>query len=185
MGTKYLEHVGTVTIENKTNGMKSSIEFKEAGYWGTPNVVSGSINSQKGDVLTRLEGTWHEQLSQILPKSHLRILWRAHPFPKHAPQYYGFTSFATTLNEITPDIKGKLPPTDTRYRPDLRALEEGNIDLAENEKVRVETMQRDRRSRGADVQPRWFKQVGTDEYVYLGGYWERRAKGWNSAPSLW
>jgi len=184
-GTKYLEHVGSLVIKNNSTGMKCVMEFKEAGYWGTPNVISGMIYSPNGKIETRLEGTWHEQVSQVLSDSHLRVLWRANPFPKHAANYYGLTSFATTLNEITPDIEGKLPLTDTRYRPDLRALEEGNVLLAETEKARVETVQRERRSAGTEIAPRWFKRVGPEEFVYVGGYWEQRVNSWNDCPKLW
>ncbi|KAF8587365.1 hypothetical protein K439DRAFT_1549545 [Ramaria rubella] len=185
VGTKYLEHVGSLSIENKANGARCVIEFQEAGYWGTPNLLSGTAYSPKGNIEARLEGTWHEQLSQVLSDSHLKVLWRANVFPKHAPRYYGLTSFATTLNEITTDIEGKLPPTDTRYRPDLRALEEGDVILAEAEKARVEIAQRERRARGTEVEPRWFKKVGPDEYAYNGGYWEQRTKGWTGSHALW
>ena len=63
-------------------------------------------------------------------------------FPK---EFYGFTSFATPLNG---DLVGKLPPTDSRYRPDVRASEESNIDRAEEEKQRVEELQRQQRRIG-------------------------------------
>jgi len=36
-----------------------------------------------------------------------------------------FTAFAITLNELTPEMLTNLPPTDSRLRPDMRALEEG------------------------------------------------------------
>lgn len=32
-----------------------------------------------------------------------------------------------SLNELTDDMKEKLPPTDSRFRPDVRELEEGRI----------------------------------------------------------
>jgi hypothetical protein len=32
------------------------------------------------------------------------------------------------LNEITPQLAGRLPPTDTRLRPDVRAIEQGLYD---------------------------------------------------------
>lgn len=35
-----------------------------------------------------------------------------------------------------------LPPTDARFRPDIRKMEEGNIDLAGQEKNRLEEKQR-------------------------------------------
>ena len=49
------------------------------------------------------------------------------------------------LNELIPKEVALLPPTDTRWRPDQRALEEGRIAEAENIKLGVEQAQRDRR----------------------------------------
>lgn len=51
-----------------------------------------------------------------------------------------------TLNEM-PDIKppDKLCPTDSRFRPDIRKLELGDIDGAALEKTRLEEKQRDAR----------------------------------------
>lgn len=187
VGTKYLEHSGKMTINNTTTGARSVVEFKQNGYWGTSNDVEGTVLSPSGIVQTKLEGKWDESMAQILESSsHLRVLWRVTPYPRHAPENYGFTSFGTTLNEITSDIEGKLPPTDSRLRPDVRALEEGDIDEAEEQKMRLEEEQRDRRKRGRDRTPLWFKPVG-EEWVYKGGYWEARAKDWQDVgvEPLW
>ncbi|TCD67530.1 hypothetical protein EIP91_012284 [Steccherinum ochraceum] len=184
MGTKYLEHSGKLAVENRTSGARCVLDFKEGGYWGPANVVLGTAFSPSGQAQLQLEGKWDEALSIKLDNSHYRLLWKISPFPRNAPEYYGFTSFGITLNEITPDLEGHLPPTDSRLRPDVRALEEGNVDLAEEEKLRVEELQRDRRKRGQNRQPRWFKQVG-DEWQYIGGYWEQRAQGWKGVEPLW
>ncbi|KAI0348701.1 hypothetical protein BDW22DRAFT_1386317 [Trametopsis cervina] len=184
MGTKYLEHAGKMTIENVTTKAKCVLEFKESGYWGPSNQVAGTVLSPEGQVLSQLEGKWDEQMVQKLDNQHLRVLWRITPFPRTAADYYGFTSFGITLNEITPDLEGKLPPTDSRLRPDVRALEEGNVDLAEDEKVRVEELQRERRRQGEERKPRWFRKTG-EEWQYVGGYWEERAQGWKGIEPLW
>ena len=42
-------------------------------------------------------------------------------------QYFCFTSFAMTLNQLMDGQAAILPPTDARLRPDIRLLEEGNI----------------------------------------------------------
>lgn len=47
------------------------------------------------------------------------------------------------LNEIPPDVKPTLCPTDSRLRPDIRMLEAGDIDGAAAEKTRLEEKQRD------------------------------------------
>ncbi|OCH96631.1 hypothetical protein OBBRIDRAFT_743469 [Obba rivulosa] len=184
MGTKYLEHCGKMTIENVSSGTRCILDFKESGYWGPSNIVSGTVFSPSGATSALLEGKWDEQMARKLDSSHLHVLWRMTPFSRNAPEYYGFTSFGVTLNEITPDLQGKLPPTDSRFRPDVRALEEGKLDLAEEEKARVEEMQRERRRAGAERKPRWFRQSG-DEWLYVGGYWEQRAQGWKDVEPLW
>lgn len=42
------------------------------------------------------------------------------PQPDDHFQYYGFGRYARELNELTPELKKVLPPSDTRYRPDQR-----------------------------------------------------------------
>lgn len=184
MGTKYLEHTGKMTIENVSTNARCIVEFKENGYWGISNLVSGTVHSSSGAIDAIIEGRWDESLARKLGPSHLHVLWKISTFPKNALDYYGFTSWGITLNEITSDLADKLPPTDSRYRPDVRALEEGKLDLAESEKTRVEELQRERRRQGMNRSPKWFKQVG-DEWEYVGGYWEQRAKGWKDIDPLW
>lgn len=186
VGTKYFEHTGKMTIENTTTKIRCVLDFQQNGYWGPSNVISGAVYGSDGEVLSHLEGKWDDQLSHTLDSSHFHLLWRVHPYPKNSPDYYGFTSFGMTLNELTEEVIPILAPTDSRYRPDVRALENGQLSLAEEEKSRIEEMQRDRRKRGEESQPRWFKLVG-GEWQYCGGYWEARAQGWKneSFQSLW
>lgn len=40
---------------------------------------------------------------------------------------YNFTNFAMSLNELEPGMEAILAPTDCRFRPDIRAMENGNI----------------------------------------------------------
>lgn len=54
-------------------------------------------------------------------------VWRAAP-PPPDPTRYNLSKFAIELNELTPGLKGKLPPTDCRLRPDQAALERGYYD---------------------------------------------------------
>ncbi|KAJ7630685.1 oxysterol binding protein [Roridomyces roridus] len=186
VGTKYLEHVGKMNIDNTRTGARCVIEFKPAGFWGASNLVSGVVHDPSGEAVAKLEGKWDDQLSQMLDDSHFRILWRAAPFPTNTLEYYGFTSFGISLNEITGDMKGKVAPTDSRWRPDVRALEEGRLEEAEEAKSRVEEAQRERRRKGMDAEPRWFALVGS-EWEYTGGYWEARANEWKGAgiKPLW
>ncbi|CAF4704854.1 unnamed protein product, partial [Rotaria socialis] len=80
--------------------------------------------------------------------------------------YYNFSLFTMALNEWTEKdkrLRSRLPPTDCRFRPDIRRLEEGNIDQAAEEKNRLEEKQRaTRRAMESSQQkwePRWFSLV--------------------------
>jgi hypothetical protein len=183
MGTKYLEHTGKMTIENITTGWSCVIEFKENGYWEQTNQVAGTVFSPKGKEAS-LEGKWDQSLSLKVDTNTFFVLWKMTPFPKNSFEQYGMTEWAMTLNEISPDLVAKLPSTDSRYRPDVRALEEGRLEDAEREKERLEELQRERRRQGCERVPRWFRQDG-EEWFYKGGYWEERAKGWKDAEPLW
>ncbi|XP_055955417.1 oxysterol-binding protein-related protein 1 isoform X2 [Patella vulgata] len=97
-------------------------------------------------------------------------LWQATPRPEDSSKYYSFTMFAMTLNELTEDLKAILPPTDSRLRPDIRFLEEGNIDAAADEKNRLEEKQRqakkDRKKKKGDwspEQPIWTHKTNEEE----------------------
>lgn len=48
-----------------------------------------------------------------------------------------------SLNELEPGMDQFLCPTDSRLRPDIRKLEQGDIDGAAIEKTRLEEKQRD------------------------------------------
>ena len=65
------------------------------------------------------------------------------------------------LNEWTVEdqkTRPSLPPTDSRFRPDIRQMEEGHIDQASQEKNRLEEKQRETRQimerRGEEWRPR-------------------------------
>lgn len=49
------------------------------------------------------------------------------PFFSCFPQMYNFTNFAMSLNELEPGMEAVLAPTDCRFRPDIRAMENGNM----------------------------------------------------------
>ncbi len=80
--------------------------------------------------------------------------------PEDYELYYGFTRFAIELNDIDKEQVLHYPPTDTRFRPDQRMLEEGKMHEAETEKIRLEQTQRERRKKREEenvlYSPRWF-----------------------------
>ena len=108
-------------------------------------------------------------------------MWVHSKLPPYRDQYYNFTYYAMTLNEIEPYmlIPGVLCPTDSRFRPDVRHYEEGRVDAAELAKTKLEDAQRQRaKLRTTPWQPRWFEKAVSpltgEEYWKFGGeYWKR------------
>ncbi|KAF3704127.1 Oxysterol-binding protein-related protein 6 [Channa argus] len=182
---RYLEHYGEVTIRNlKSNDCTCKITFVKSRYWGSDsnkNEVQGTVLDQSGSVIHRFGGLWHEGIfCDTLPTP--KCVWKPHPQPNDHLLYYGFSTFAMELNELTPELKPLLPLTDTRLRPDQRMLEEGNVDEADRTKDKIEEIQRERRKeltkRGEEHVPRFFKKAkdscGRDVWLTNGTYWELR-----------
>ncbi|XP_056913726.1 oxysterol-binding protein-related protein 1-like isoform X2 [Takifugu flavidus] len=124
---------------------------------------------------------------QVIPGSEL--IWKITPRPENSAKFYAFSTFAMQLNALEKSMEGVIPPTDSRLRPDIRALENGDIDLASAEKKRLEEKQRMARknrsksteewkTRNAALGSRWFHQGPNphnkaQDWLYLKGYWDR------------
>uniref|UniRef100_A0A671YTH0 Oxysterol-binding protein n=1 Tax=Sparus aurata TaxID=8175 RepID=A0A671YTH0_SPAAU len=117
---------------------------------------------------------------QVIPGSEL--VWKITPRPDNSAKFYAFSTFAMHLNELEKSMEGVIPLTDSRLRPDIRAMENGDIDLASAEKKRLEEKQRmarkNRTKSSEDWKTRWFQQGPNphnkaQDWLYLKGYWER------------
>jgi hypothetical protein len=190
-GQKYLEHTGVMRIENRTTKEACEITFNTSGFFsnGPKSEISGVLFDAYGKKTSKLVGKWNEILFHEIGSNRLEVVWKANPpIPDHE-LYYGFTQFTIELNELTPDLVELLPCTDTRLRPDQRLFEEGHIEKAETEKLRLEQKQREYRKflekSGKSWKPQWFQQEG-DDWMYKGGYWEaREAREFKSNLELW
>ena len=95
------------------------------------------------------------------------------------------------LNDLPDGMREKLPISDSRLRTDQRALENNELELAADEKHRLEERQRAARkwraeNPGHDFVPKYFKKVvdpDSNEAYYAYGpefgcrdYWDDRAK---------
>ncbi|KAM9310675.1 oxysterol-binding protein-related protein 3 [Pholidichthys leucotaenia] len=192
-GQRWIEHYGEITIRNSSSDIcQCKITFIKAKYWNSSvNEVEGTIIDNKGKIIHRLFGKWHEAVYCGDPPS-ATCIWRANAMPTDHEQYYGFTKFAVELNELEPSLKGLLPPTDTRLRVDQRLLEEGSLETAEEQKQRIEQLQRDRRKAleesNAAHQPKFFRKSKDDTWVSTNTYWElRKDPGFAHIdfPTLW
>nr|XP_046265225.1 oxysterol-binding protein-related protein 1-like isoform X2 [Scatophagus argus] len=117
---------------------------------------------------------------QVIPGSEL--IWKITPRPDNSAKFYAFSTFAMHLNELEKSMEGVIPPTDSRLRPDIRAMENGDTDLASAEKKRLEEKQRmaqkNRTKSTEEWKTRWFQQGPNphnkvQDWLYLKGYWDR------------
>nr|XP_056713181.1 oxysterol-binding protein-related protein 3 isoform X4 [Euleptes europaea] len=178
-GQRWIEHYGEIIVKNlNDHTCHCKLTFIKAKYWNhNVHEIEGSVLDKNGKIVHRLFGKWHESIYCGTPSSPTCI-WRANPMPKDYEKWYGFTQFALELNELDPVTRPMLPPTDTRFRPDQRLLEEGDIEGAEEQKQRVEQLQRDRRKvleeNNIEHQARFFRKSTDDSWVSNGTYLELR-----------
>ncbi|XP_055966102.1 oxysterol-binding protein-related protein 6 isoform X13 [Sorex fumeus] len=196
-GRRWIEHYGEITIRNtKSSVCICKLTFIKVNYWNSNvNEVQGVVIDQEGKAVHRLFGKWHEGLyCGVAPSA--KCVWRPGSMPTNYELYYGFTRFAIELNELDPVLKDLLPPTDARFRPDQRFLEEGNLEAAAAEKQRVEELQRSRRrymeENNLEHIPKFFKKVidanQREAWVSNDTYWElRKDPGFSKvdSPVLW
>lgn len=190
-GEKYVEPVGTMTIIHETTGQKAVVTFKSKGMFSgrSEEVIVQTFDPHGNELPLALAGKWTSHLDFTengTPTS--RTVWQVGELVANAPKHYGLTTFAASLNEITPLENSRIPITDSRLRPDQRAAEEGDLDRAEALKTKLEEAQRRRRKateeKGEAWVPRWFARIegGGEEEVWRlksgqDGYWEERAHG--------
>jgi hypothetical protein len=205
VGKLWFEEYGSMEVTNQTNGLKASLNFKAAGWFGKDlHRFDGFILSSDKEKLRFIYGKWSDYLKTAavddyeeymkshaqrfrvpdkpsnttpstprkmmsklnsltrqltgsvdqqddsaeptslpdnctngeIPKSdsshsldipNSRILWQVNPRPECSSQYYNFTLFSMSLNQLNDKLAKLLPPTDSRFRPDVRKLEDGDL----------------------------------------------------------
>ncbi|XP_042048641.1 oxysterol-binding protein-related protein 1D-like [Salvia splendens] len=196
IGKIYCDHYGTMRI--KGSGTYScKLKFKEQSIIDrNPHQVHGIVQDNRtGEKVAVLIGKWDEAMYYVMgdpstkpkgydPMAEAVLLWERDK--SVTKTRYNLTPFAISLNELTPGLRDKLPPTDSRLRPDQRHLENGEYELANAEKLRLEQLQRQaRKLQDRGWQPRWFGKDEDGCYRYMGGYWEAREKHkWDGIPDI-
>ncbi|CAN6608080.1 oxysterol-binding protein homolog 1 [Trichomonascus vanleenenianus] len=204
-GSPVVDNYGDMEIVNHTLGNKALIKFKSRGWRGANAYeLKGTVYSPEGTAEWIVGGKWNNkimarqvthgggadtpgtppnELDDSLTSTKPIVLWQVHDRP---PAPFNLTPFAITLNALPDRLKPHLAPTDTRLRPDQRAMEEGRYDDASDDKHRVEEKQRAARRRreanGEEYQPVWFSLekhpiTGDPFYRPHGTYWKTRLEG--------
>ncbi|KAL0873569.1 hypothetical protein Bca101_023274 [Brassica carinata] len=197
LGKLYCDHHGVMQIRGNRQH-SCTLKFKEQSLLErNPHQVNGFVEDVAGKKAATVFGKWDDSLYYVTgdgvsktkvsdPASNASLLWKRTKPPLNVTRY-NLTSFAITLNELTPGLKEMLPPTDSRLRPDQRHLENGEYEKANLEKQRLERRQRmSRQLQESGWRPRWFEKQGENEtFKYTGGYWEARGdRSWDDCPDI-
>ena len=230
-GQLWVEQNGNVTVKNHTNGCSVDIEFKHAGFFkGGMHQVEAFVKDSNGIKQFFLFGKWTESIFSIPVHKMMKVMedkkrneslhqslmadddcimvWERLK-KDDTSKYYSYTQLAFALNDLkslSEDQISSLPPTDSRFRPDVRHLENGELSKASEEKHRLEQKQRAARStreKSKQVwKPLWFEDqhfgldsllTGTRDdkflnstssidsepsqrFVFNNSYWERDFK---------
>lgn len=216
VGKLWVDNHGEMDISNHSNGDKCHLKYSAYSYFSReiPRKVTGVVADKEGSAKWVLTGTWDKRMEAakvvhidesnkgkpVFETGAHVCIWEKRPLPPGSDRMYNFTSLAITLNESE---KG-VAPTDSRLRPDQRAMEEGRWDEANKLKQDLEEKQRAaRKKREAEMeeaskrgetikgyQPIWFEMktdtvTGSPIHVYKGKYWECKEKSdWSSCPPI-
>ncbi|CAI4321224.1 BDC_1c_G0008680.mRNA.1.CDS.1 [Saccharomyces cerevisiae] len=204
IGNPQVDNHGEVNVVNHTTGDHCKLYFKARGWRSSGAYeITGEVYNKKKQKVWILGGHWNEAIfaKKVVKDGDLSLektrtaasagngptddgtkflIWKANDRPEEP---FNLTPFAITLNAPQPHLLPWLPPTDTRLRPDQRAMEDGRYDEAGDEKFRVEEKQRaarrKREENNLEYHPQWFVRdthpiTKAKYWRYTGKYWVKR-----------
>ena len=183
----YSDYSGTTVIKdiNDTN-IKLELNFLEQSWTqSTLGVFEGKAYSREDEVVYLIGGNWQEEI-YITDKdgNHKQVLLelnKGYGYLKNTMEKYCIPSYSCNLNNINENLAKSLPKNDSRFRQDIRLLEEGNIKRAQMFKSSYEEKQKNEiTDSGHKIQ--FFDEkidIETDENYYVpnGKYWEMKQNG--------
>ncbi|XP_036617635.1 oxysterol-binding protein 2 [Trichosurus vulpecula] len=222
VGKLWIDQTGDIEIINHKTKDKCLLKFTPYSYFSKDYTrkVTGVVTDSKEKAHYVLSGSWDEKMecAKIVQSSHsspstegkqkmvyqtlpAKLLWKKYPLPENAENMYYFSELALILNEPEEGVA----PTDSRWRPDQRLMENGQWDEANSEKQRLEEKQRMIRRKRLELgsrehleegkeadlyKPLWFEKkmdpfTGEEAYIYRGGYWEaKEEQNWSMCPDI-
>ncbi|KAL8789992.1 MAG: hypothetical protein Q9213_000878 [Squamulea squamosa] len=211
-GSPTVDNYGPMEIKNHTTGEICTLDFKPRGWKASSAYqVTGKVVGKDGKTRWSMGGRWNDKIyarltpgfedAELKPSAKTGyeagstqafLVWQAHERPSGIP--FNLTPFAVSFQALPDRLRPMLPPTDTRFRPDQRAMEDGEYDLAAEEKNRVEEKQRakrrEREEKGEEWTPRWFERAkhevtGEEFWRCTGEYWRCRERGeWKGVEEI-
>ena len=179
----YVDYYGDVLIQNENNPeYKCELKFIEEGW--APN----SLGNFEGTVYNNdriiylLKGNWKNNIYMTDPdgnnKQILLELDENLKYLKNSAECYYLPEFTCDLNNLTEELEKTLPLNDSRFKKDMRFLEEGNVDEAQKYKEKYEEKQR-KELNNENHKILFFKEEYDSEkenkyYLPNNQYWEMK-----------
>ncbi|KAK8061368.1 oxysterol-binding protein [Apiospora phragmitis] len=215
-GSPTVDNYGPVQIKNWTTGEVCHLDFKQRGWKASSAYqVAGKIVGPDGRVRVSIGGHWNSKIyarytpgfeatveepadggaairESISDTSKAFLVWQANERPQGIP--FNLTPFVLTFNHLDDNLRKYIAKTDSRYRPDQRAMEDGEYDIAATEKERLEDEQRRRRKareeHGESYSSPWFTRAtceitGESYWKFNGEYWQQREKFGEGDEHAW
>ncbi|KAK6063733.1 oxysterol-binding protein [Seiridium cupressi] len=215
-GNPVVDNYGPVEIKNWTTGEVCQLDFKQRGWKASSAYqIAGKILDADGRPRVSIGGRWNSKIyarytpgyeatvdepadggsfhkGSISDTTKAFLIWQANERPKDIP--FNLTPFVLTFNHIDDNLRHWIAPTDSRHRPDQRAMEDGEYDIAATEKERLENEQRHRRkireAKGEDYVSPWFTRdrhpiTGEEYWKWNNRYWQQREKHGKGDEQAW
>lgn len=164
----YVDIEGEVEAINNKTGERAELKFNTRG-WSVESTVECKIYDSHGNHVYNIEGSWLNRLDLVSCQTGQKeLLWEETEKIEDSHRMFGFSLLAVNMNYKCDQMEGVVAPTDSRFRPDQRLLENGQGDQADEEKIRLEVKQRAarklRNDQGLEWTPNFFRQ-GPHPYI--------------------
>ncbi|SMN22919.1 similar to Saccharomyces cerevisiae YAR042W SWH1 Protein similar to mammalian oxysterol-binding protein [Maudiozyma saulgeensis] len=227
VGKPEVDNVGSARIDNHTTGDYCMLYYKARGWtMAGAYEVRGEIFDKDGKKRWVLGGHWNDSIyakkcvssnesdtsSTEFPLDTTAVgtngtneprydgskflVWKANKRQSGVP--FNLTRYAIQLNDDNERLLQWTAPTDSRRRPDQRAMEEGRYDDAADEKYRLEEKQRAVRKQREQEDtelplwtPKWFTRdvhptTGDSYWHFTGEYWKNReTHSWEACDDIY
>ena len=171
------------------------ITFQKSGWsYDERYKIEATYKTSKRNL--KMYGKWNSSVwMEDLDTGEKTLIWQMNQKPADSEWLHKFTQFALQTNYLPEYLRPKLPRTDSRFRPDQRALENGDYEFAAAEKHRLEEKQRTARKLREKNDEEWvasyFEHVdhevtGEKMWVPKRDYWnDRKERNWAHQPDLY
>ena len=181
----YNDYYGTTIIQNKNEPCyKCELKFIEESW--SPNSLGffeGEVYGQNNDIIYLLKGNWKDEIFMTDKNGeNKKILLKLNKdlkYLKNNSENYSLPEFCYELNYMNKNLEKNLPLNDSRFRKDIKLLEEGNdLDKAQGYKLKYEEKQR-KELNNDKHQILFFNEMIDEEtedkyYIPNGNYWKSK-----------